>query len=534
VRARRAGTAPGGGGKGGLFAPLRHRRYRLLFTGQMLSGFGDWVDYVALLALVAYEMHAGPTGLAAVSLAMTVPWIVLGPVSGVWADRLPQRPTMIACDLLRAALVLGYLAAPGLGVLVALVLLKTSVSTLFGPAQQSAVRLVVPEKDLLGASALGVTIGQSAKIAGPAIGAVLLAVASPDAAFVVDAATFAASALILSWLRLPPRTATGEAERRRGGFRRELGEGLAYVAGNRTLRTAVTGLSATVFLVLAFDTLSPLILARLGLGQALYGFAIGFVGAGALLGTAAVGQWGLRWNPFAVLGLSQLATGGCVAAMGTVALLRLAPPAGIWMPFVLVIGFCSAGILVIFGYLVQHATPQRLIGRVGAVVTVVPSVLQVAAPTAGAALASTLGTGWVLGAAGAGLAVLGACGLVARPQFPPPDGTPPEPARETGHETGDKERPHPPRPEAAREAERSGHIRNERKGRDMAYNAIEALRQAGHSLENVPAEKMAVLAALTPQEVDVLNSVKSRLDDEVTAHSTAPTEPGTTVGAVVW
>jgi hypothetical protein len=68
----------------------------------------------------------------------------------------------------------------------------------------------------------------------------------------------------------------------------------------------------------------------------------------------------------------------------------------------------------------------------------------------------------------------------------------------------------------------------------MAFNAIEALRQAGHSLENVPPRKMAVLAALTPQEVEVLNSVKSRLDDEVTAHSTAPTEPGTTVGALVW
>ncbi|MEE4546730.1 aroma-sacti cluster domain-containing protein [Streptomyces sp. V4-01] len=64
----------------------------------------------------------------------------------------------------------------------------------------------------------------------------------------------------------------------------------------------------------------------------------------------------------------------------------------------------------------------------------------------------------------------------------------------------------------------------------MAFNALEALREGGHTIDGVAPEKLAVLAALSPQEVDVLNSIRERLNpEEVTAHV-----EDTTVGALVW
>ncbi|MCX5209400.1 MFS transporter [Kitasatospora sp. NBC_00240] len=567
--------------RSGFLSALNHRQYRLLFGGQLLSSFGDWIDFVALISLVAYQWQAGAGGLAVVSAAAAVPWMLVAPFAGVWADRLPQKQVMIGCDLARAALVLGYLLAPNLPVLVVLVVAKVAVSTLFVPAQQSTVTLVVPKSALLAANSLSGFVTQVCKIAGPALGGVLLAVTSPQGAFVVDAATFLLSALILSRLRLPARS-RGRAEPAAGdtyqdtaaepagrtGFRHELREGITFVLGNRVLLIAIGSLSATIFLVLAFDTLSPLVLVQLGISKSLYGPAIAAVAAGAVAGTVLVGQWGQRWNAFTLLATSQAATGVLIALIGAAVLtgFRMAPP--LWLPVAVGIGLCSTGILVVFLYLVQRATPQELMGRVSTVVNIVPTVLQISAPLVGAALAVWIGLGWVLAGAGTGLAVLGAVFLRLRPaDVDGPaddpgddpgaaDGTGPVPADDAGEAPGPAGTPDPPgtpepagAPEAAGTPERpalAGSADDARPGRpvgpgrqygsrkkvDMANESVEALAANGHSFEGASEEQLAVIANLSPEEVEVINSIKSRLDGEVAAHSVAP--PSDTVGGLVW
>ena len=556
----------------GFFAPLGLRQFRRLFFGQVLSGFGDWIDYVALIYLVAYQWHDGAGGLAAVSVAAAVPYMVLAPFAGVWADRLPQRSAMIGCDLARAALVLCYLTAPNLGVLLALLLAKTAAGTLFGPAQQSALTQVVPEDRLLAANALNAFVTQAGKVAGPAIGGLLIAVSSPHAAFVADAASFVASALILSGLRLPDRAGTevdaseqpggGPAEAERGRFRRELREGFAFVLGHRVLLMAVGSLSATVLLVMAFDTLSPLVLEQLGLGRSLYGPALGAIAAGAVVGTLVVGKWGQRWNAFGVLAASQAATGVLVALIGVAALagFRMAPL--LWAPVAVGIGLCSTGIIVVFQYLVQRSTPQALMGRVIAVVGVVPMVLQLAAPLLGAALAVWIGLGWVLAGAGAGLTLLGALFLGLRPsdtEAPSADTEPladdalaaaaEPPASEPGARPDDfptsvaeparsapaTTPPAPAGPQDGVRPARPGRTERPvptRRRTDMAYNAIEALAAAGHSFEGATEDQLSVIGSLSEEEVAVMNSIKERLDGQVAAHSAVA--PVGTVGGFVW
>ncbi|MET9613708.1 MFS transporter [Kitasatospora indigofera] len=595
--------------RSGFLSALNHRQYRLLFGGQLLSSFGDWIDFVALISLVAYQWEAGAGGLAVVSAAAAVPWMLVAPFAGVWADRLPQKQVMIGCDLARAALVLGYLLAPNLPVLVVLVVAKVAVSTLFVPAQQSTVTLVVPKSALLAANSLSGFVTQVCKIAGPALGGVLLAVTSPQGAFVVDAATFLLSALILSRLRLPARPrrraepaagdATGDPDAEgsgpagRTGFRHELREGIAFVLGNRVLLIAIGSLSATIFLVLAFDTLSPLVLVQLGISESLYGPAIAAVAAGAVAGTVLVGQWGQRWNAFTLLATSQAATGVLIALIGAAVLtgFRMAPP--LWLPVAVGIGLCSTGILVVFLYLVQRATPQELMGRVSTVVNIVPTVLQISAPLVGAALAVWIGLGWVLAGAGTGLAVLGGVFLRLRPAdvdgpaddpadgpgggavdgagqapadgapgapeapgapaaadapgpagSPGPDG-PPEAAgaaaeRTAPPESGRDPAGTPERPALAGSADDArpgrpvgpGRQYGSRKKVDMANESVEALAANGHSFEGASEEQLAVIANLSPEEVEVINSIKSRLDGEVAAHSVAP--PSDTVGGLVW
>ena len=395
-----------------MIAPLRHRTFRLLFSGQLVSNLGDWLDFLALAVLIAYEWDRGPGSLAALAVTIAIPWAFIAPVAGVLADRWPKRPVMVAADLARAGLVLGLVFAPDIWVLLPLVFAKTVCSTLFAPAEQATIRATVPEDDLLAANSLSQLATQATKVVGPALGGLIVATWSPRVAFGVDSVTFLVSALLLSRLpRLEVARAGDEADTLIG----ELRAGLAYIAHRRTLALAIASMSATVFLVFTFDTLSPLALQALGLGPSLFGFAIAFIGAGAVVGAIAIGTFGKRIAPFRLLGASKVLAGLLVALLGFGAVAGIDAPAAAWLPAVLGIGLASAGVLVAFPTILQLETPPSMTGRVFATASALPTTLQLVAPIVGAAVATAVGVSWVLLVAGLALAAVGAAVFVVAP-----------------------------------------------------------------------------------------------------------------------
>src|SRR5439155_7380515 len=178
----------------GIFAPLRIRPFRLLFFGQVVSNLGDWIDYLAIVVLIAYRWHFGAAALAAFAISMAVPAAVVAPFSGVLADRWPKRVVMVGCDLARAGIVLGLIFAPNIFVLLALVFAQMTFGTLFSPAEQATIRSTVPETDLMAANSVSLLGLQTAKVVGPAIGGLLVGLWGPSVAFAVDSASFLVSA----------------------------------------------------------------------------------------------------------------------------------------------------------------------------------------------------------------------------------------------------------------------------------------------------------------------------------------------------
>ncbi len=405
----------------GMSAPLRVPAFRILFAGQLVSNLGDWLDFLALAVLIAYVWRDGPSALAALAIAIAVPWIFLAPFSGVLADRWPKRPVMIGCDLARAGVVIGLVLAPSLAVLVPLVALKASFGTLFNPAEQAMVRLEVPPELLHAATSLSQLVVQSTKVIGPALGGLLVSVASPRAALAVDAATFLASAAILSRLpavgdhAAPAIAAEAEDEPPTGGMWSELREGLAYILTRRALLVAITSMSAAVFLLLAFDTLSPLALRDLGLGRAVFGLAVGAIGLGGVLGAILVGRYATATNPFVLIGAAKVVIGGLVGLIGVALLTHLDAPPAVWAPVLLLVGVASAGVLVGAPTILLRETPPRLIGRVSATSAAIPTVFQLLAPIVGAAVARWQSIGFVFATAGGALALLGVLVLSVRP-----------------------------------------------------------------------------------------------------------------------
>jgi MFS family permease len=399
-----------------ILAPLRHRPFRLLFGGQVVSDLGDWLDFLALIALIVTQWELGASALAALSVAVGLPFAVIAPLSGVWTDRLPRKAVMVAADLGRALVVCGLVFAPNLATVLALVLVRGVFSTFFGPARQATIAAVVPQGDLLAANSLSQLSFQLTKILGPALGGLLVAAVGPRFAFLVNALTFLVSAALIVQLPnlVPASQMQATTAPQAARFWREFSAGLAYLIHRRALWLAVASNAAAMLLIFTFDSLGVLALSALGIGEARLGLTIGSIGLGTATGAIAIGQWGKRSHPFVTMGVGQIGGGLVVAILGLAVMVQV-HGAGIWLLVYLLIGLAAAAVFVPYGYVVQVATPPELLGRVFATAGGIQNGLLVVAPPLSAVLAERWGVGFVFTAAGMASVLLGLVVLALRP-----------------------------------------------------------------------------------------------------------------------
>lgn len=186
--------------------PLRERRFRLLFGASTVSTFGSQMANIALAFAVLD--FGGPADLGFVILAREIPLVVLLLLGGVWSDRLPRHLVLVSADVLRGVAqgLTAVLLLTGNASLLAVALLQVvygGVNAFGRPAIQGLLPQVVRPARLQQANAMLGLSGSTASIAGPAIGAIIVAAAAPAWALGADALTFAVSAILLARLDLP-------------------------------------------------------------------------------------------------------------------------------------------------------------------------------------------------------------------------------------------------------------------------------------------------------------------------------------------
>jgi MFS family permease len=177
---------------------LANPEFRAIYGAQALSVAGDQLARIAV-ALLIFSRSGSPL-LTALAYGVTyLPWLIGGPWLSVYADRLPRRRVMVACDVIRAATVL-LIAIPGIPLAIAL-LVVCLVSLLEPPFMASRAALladVAPTSNhYAAASALGATVNQLGQVIGFGIGGAIVAAISPRGAIIVDSVTFVASAALL-------------------------------------------------------------------------------------------------------------------------------------------------------------------------------------------------------------------------------------------------------------------------------------------------------------------------------------------------
>ncbi len=184
-----------------------NRDFRLLWLGQVVSQLGDWFNTIALFTLVL-DLTGSARAVGLVLVARFLPSVVLGPLSGVVADRFNRRHIMLVTDVLRGFVVLGFLfirRPEQVWLVYALTVLQLALSSFFEPARSAALPSVVTGRELVSANAISSVTWSVMLTLGAAVGGPITGWFGTDAAFVLDSLTYFASAVLIWRLRLPKR-----------------------------------------------------------------------------------------------------------------------------------------------------------------------------------------------------------------------------------------------------------------------------------------------------------------------------------------
>jgi CRP-like cAMP-binding protein/MFS family permease len=337
---------------------LRNRDFRLLTGALTQSAMGDWAYNVALIVYVYNQTHSA-AWVSAGTLARMIPSFFASPYGGVIAERFERVHVMMTADLVRFGTMVGLtaVAATHTAAWVALVVagINSVVGTAYNPATAAMLPQLLGEEDLAAGNALLETINNVAIIAGPAVGAIVLALGSPATVMGIDSLTFLVSAAMLS--RVRARSVPTDVTRDGGPFR-QMAVGVRAIAGSSTavlltsftvVTTALYGVDTVLFLFVSKD--------RLGTGPN-YGYLLVALGVGGVIAAAFV-------NRVAALPrLSLVLSAGMVAYAAPTALLVVVHTPAVAFGIEIVRGVATLVVDVLAMTALQRSLAPDMISRV--------------------------------------------------------------------------------------------------------------------------------------------------------------------------
>ncbi len=339
---------------------FRSKNYRLFFIGQGTSLIGTWISRVATSWLV-YRLTDSALLLGAVGFAGQLPTFLLAPFAGVIVDRSDRHRVLVltqACAMVQTSLlaVLALSHAITVWHLLALQAVGGVVNAFDTPARQAFVSEMVERKeDLPNAIALNSSLMNGARLVGPSIAGVLIALVGEGLCFGIDALSYLAVIASLVAMNVAPRVIEPDRPR----FFAALRDGFRYVSGFRPLRALLLLLAVTSFTAMPYTILMPVFAGTvLGGGPNTLGLLMGAVGVGAI---AAV-LW-LASRP-SVRGLGNVVmAGGYAFALGLL-LFSFSPWLWLSVPVLAVVGAGMMLQMAASNTLLQTLSDEAMRGRV--------------------------------------------------------------------------------------------------------------------------------------------------------------------------
>lgn len=396
--------------------PGLDKNFNKFWTGESLSHFAVQLGAVALPVISVDLLHASESQLGYLNAASTAAFLLLGLPAGAWVDRWFKRPTMIWANLARGIAIavvptlyfLGLLELWHLYVVAAVIGIAT---VFFDVAYQSFIPMLVAPGLISRANSRMEATAQLARLAGPALGGLLLKIVSAPVLLLADAVGY----LVSWWFLLVTRDHEAEYREKRGtppprNLRREIAEGLGFVFRQPAISRITLASFLTNFASTATFTLVPIVILRLlGFSAFQYGLIMTLGAVGGLLGAGAAGRIARRIGTANAVRFSTLAGAMSVFCYP----FALALPDRASSLVVLIAGsFIGNGAVLTYNVtqvsLRQRLCPPHLLGRMNASVRfIVWGIMPI----------SALAAGWASEAIGVGnflwiTALLGTAGFI--------------------------------------------------------------------------------------------------------------------------
>ena len=263
---------------------LRHRNFRLFFTGQSISLIGTWMTRVATSWLI-YRLTGSALLLGLVSFAGQIPTFLLAPFAGVWVDRLDRRKMLVWTQVLAgvqsmALAVLTLAKVINIHEVLWLSVMQGLINAFDMPGRQAfLVQMVEDKQDLGNAIALNSSMVNTARLIGPALAGIVIGSVGEGYCFLIDGISYLAviASLLVMRVNVVP------AKSSRASMLEQLKDGWSYVAGFAPIRTILLLFALISLMGMPFMVLMPIFAGRvLHGGPHTLGFLLGASGVGAL------------------------------------------------------------------------------------------------------------------------------------------------------------------------------------------------------------------------------------------------------------
>lgn len=349
-----------------LVRALRHRNYRLFFGGQSVSLIGTWMTRVATSWLV-YRLTGSAMLLGLVGFAGQLPTFLLAPFAGVWVDRWNRHRVLVVTQVLAMlqSFALAVLALTGRITAWDILWLNAfqgAINAFDMPARQAFVLEMVTDRgDLSNAIALNSSMVNMARLIGPSIAGLIIAVVGEGYCFLIDGFSYLAVIASLLLMRLTAVAAT----RRGKNTLADLREGWQYVSGFAPVRDVMLLLCVASLMGMPYMVLMPIFAGQiLHGGPHTLGFLMGATGVGALTGAVILAARKSVLGLGRVIWLASTAFGA--------GLIAFSASRWLWLSYVLmfVVGLGMMQQMASSNTILQTITPDDKRGRVMSYYTV--------------------------------------------------------------------------------------------------------------------------------------------------------------------
>ena len=360
-------------------AALKTRGARRFFLAHAQSSLGSGIAIVGL-PLLAYDHYHTPWALTAVLLCELLPAVLLGPLLGALADRMPRRTALVAADVLRMGAFGALALVPSLGLMIACALVAGIGAALFNPSALASLSLA-PVHIRPAAMSLFSALDDLGGTLGPALAGALLLVVDPHILMAINAGTFTLSAGLLATLRMKepaPRPGGSLLSSMRAGARE-----IVAIPGVRILLAS----STVAVIAVGMVNVGEVVLARelLGVGGSGLAALMTASGVGTFLGSTFGARTGTSWQ------WRKAYMAGLMCMAGDLVLCAVAPYFGLLVFTFALGGFGNGLALVHDRLLLAHTVPEPLHGRLFALHKTCTSAAFVISFVLAGALISALG-----------------------------------------------------------------------------------------------------------------------------------------------